>query len=107
MVNGWILVEKVSPSDVRNKFKGRWYPRSEAIATREEAEALKTSVRPEHGGEIIIITVAEFYLPKKTEAERGERLSARGLEAEASPLRTEDSTGLRRTQGLLRTGLMR
>ena len=64
---GWIIVEKVSPG--RHKFGGTRYPRSKAMATQEEAEALKTAYPPEHGGEIIVIPISEFYSTKRPRQE--------------------------------------
>lgn len=63
---GWIIVEKVSPG--RQKFNALRYPRSAAIATREEAEALKVAYPPEHGGEVIVIPISEFYKGQKPSA---------------------------------------
>ncbi|HZP32533.1 MAG TPA: hypothetical protein VFB23_04140 [Candidatus Acidoferrales bacterium] len=61
----WIVVELVRPSTGRHKSKLIRYPRSEKIDTREEAEALQPTYAPEHGGQIAIIRVSEFYAKKR------------------------------------------
>jgi hypothetical protein len=62
---GWIVVEVVRPSGGRYKSKLIHYPRSEKVNTQQEAEALKTAYVPQHGGQITIIPVSEFYTKKR------------------------------------------
>jgi hypothetical protein len=62
---GWLVVELVRPSAGRYKSKLIRYPRSEKVDTEQEAEALKSAYAPEHGGQITIIRVSEFYAKKR------------------------------------------
>ena len=62
---GWIVVEVVRPSTGRYKSKLIRYPRSGKVDTQQEAEALQAAYAPEHGGQISIIRVSEFYAKKR------------------------------------------
>lgn len=63
-IKSWLIVEQVRPVEGRHKFKLMRYPRSGALGSPEEAEALKETYAPQRGGEIVVIPVSEFYSKK-------------------------------------------
>jgi hypothetical protein len=64
-IKSWIIVEQVRPAEGRHKLKLVRYPRSGALASQEAAEAVKEAYAPQRGGEIVVITVSEFYAKRR------------------------------------------
>jgi len=64
-IKSWIIVEQVRPVEGRHKFKLMRYPRSGTLESQEKAEALKETYTPNRGGEIVVISVSDFYAKRR------------------------------------------